>query len=470
MCGFNDLPDELLLEVLSVMVSSDSKKQRGTRNQDPRTLRLVSKRVNVLVTPWVFSDLHLNIPVAFGFELSDWVRPTEIMNALATSSPLARIFEHTTVLYVSIRLPIPNQTDETITPELGAAVLQAKRTVQQHLFATVVALKNLRSVSWVYYTLEPPDIMNDLVRALGTLKSLTHFELYGQIDSVTTLSLQPLCNLHSVKISWSSYQTKAFLLQVAQLIEHSPNLQELVTYNSPHTMEDLPFSTLVPPLPQPLSLTKLDLNGVEITPEDVHTHIRHFHNLKSLKYKSKENPSSLWPSLGEHNIHLKSLSTNTKIYPLLSDYLISYTGLEELHLEAKHLADNSSDVVDKFYSILAHHHRTLKRVQLKYPPGKAWAQKPTDAQLEGISKCNKLEELLVNFSFTREELRSKNAASMTIWLQTAMRFPKLEHLRLRLLRDSRVAHDAIKFSKKILKQFERDSKAVHFDTEIRFAT
>ncbi|KAF9442548.1 hypothetical protein P691DRAFT_765103 [Macrolepiota fuliginosa MF-IS2] len=303
------------------------------------------------------------------------------------------------MLYVSICPLIPDQTDGTITLELGAAVLQARRTVQQHLFAAVVALKNLQSVSWDYHMLEPPDTMTDFIHALGTLKSLTHFELYGQIDSVTTLSLQPLCNLHLVKISWNSPQMKAILLQVAQLIERSPNLQELVAYSLSHTVGDLPFSTLVPPLPQPLSLTKLDLNGVEITPEDVHTHIWHFHNLKSLQYKLRGDLSSLWPSLGEHNVHLKSLSTNAKIYPLLSDYLISYTGLEELDLEAKHLADNLSDVVDKFYSVLSHHHWTLKRVQLKYPLGKAWAQKPMDAQLEGILKCNKLKELWVNFLF-----------------------------------------------------------------------
>ncbi|KAF9453636.1 hypothetical protein P691DRAFT_579238 [Macrolepiota fuliginosa MF-IS2] len=472
MYSFDDLPDELLVEVLNAMTPKFLKKQEGTRKQELCTLRLVSKRINALITPRLFDSLRLVAPAASGLKLSDCVRYSEIITALAISSPLARVFERTTILYVSIFQLFLDQEDESTTPELTTAILQARTAVQQHLFAAVAALRNLRSVSWLYGMLEPSDITTDFVRALGTLKILAHFEFYGKIDpNNTTISFQPLSNLRSVKVSWESPPTETFLLQVAQLITRSPNLQGLTARNLRPVMEPS-FNTLVLSLPQPLQLTQLDLYGIGIT-SDVRNRIQHFHNLTTLVLMNgpwKAHQSSLWPCLGEHAIHLKSLSTDAMIYPRLFEYLISYMGLEELCLRAKHSADDSGDIVDRFYSILAQHHKTLRKVQLRSPRGKAWVQQPTDAQLEGILKCRKLKELSVCFSFTREKLQSKNTTSVMIWLQAAMQLPELEHLQLCLphnsLRRVTQLEAAMEFSKAILEEFEEDSKSVHFVTEI----
>ncbi|KAF9453638.1 hypothetical protein P691DRAFT_755266 [Macrolepiota fuliginosa MF-IS2] len=336
------------------------------------------------------------------------------------------------MLYVSIFQLFLDPEDESTTPELTTAILQARAAVGHHLSAAVAALRNLRSVSWLHGLPEPLDITTDCVRALGTLRFLTHFEFHGKIDPNTTLSFQPLSNLRSVTVSWKSLPTEAFFLQVAQLITRSPNLQELTARNLLHPT-DLPLDTLILPLPLPLPLTKLDLYGIRTTPDDVRTRIQHFRNLTTLVLVNslwKLHESSLWPYLGEHTIHLKSLSTDAMIYPLLSDYLMSYTGLRELNLWAKHTDDDSGSVVDRFYSILAHHHRTLERAHIRSSRGKAWTQRPTDAQLEGILKCHKLKDLSVYLSFTREELESKNKTPVMIWLQAAMQLPELRHLRL----------------------------------------
>ncbi|KAF9453637.1 hypothetical protein P691DRAFT_579245 [Macrolepiota fuliginosa MF-IS2] len=74
MYGFDDLPDELLVEVLNAMTPENSKEQEGTRKQELCTLRLVSKRITALVTLQAFDSLRLSVPVASDLKPSDCVR------------------------------------------------------------------------------------------------------------------------------------------------------------------------------------------------------------------------------------------------------------------------------------------------------------------------------------------------------------------------------------------------------------
>ncbi len=166
MPSLGDLPIEIILEVIEFV--SDSYKRsvqttppqlipwqftpvnvaRGRIHKDVLCeLRLVSRDLNALVTPALFSELSLFFSDVNQDTAPDCTRCQEIITALASRS--TQVFNHTKRLYFRTQSLYWNPNDQR------AGVVEMRRAVTENVFDAISALKNLRTVSQVLFTVKP---------------------------------------------------------------------------------------------------------------------------------------------------------------------------------------------------------------------------------------------------------------------------------------------------------------------------
>ncbi|KAF9448903.1 hypothetical protein P691DRAFT_775075, partial [Macrolepiota fuliginosa MF-IS2] len=432
MSMIEDLPDELLSKI--VISSTIATPGLQCQKAPLRNLRLVSKRLSGFASALLFASLQLKFTGDMGQHSSRHVeRSAEIVLALATQS--TRLFQNTTDLFI----------ESTIAGRHPENPSETQKTIVTNIFDAISALRNLRTMGWVYSSdHDPYELTVNVMHALSTLPSFqgfSHLLLWGALRH--SFSFQSISNLHKVDISWGNDSTNRFSSEVASLLARCPSLTDLrldAGFGPGYSYVELSniFSGVDGLDMDPLPLRRLDLDRIVVTPDDISTRIQRFRNLEFLGIL--ENPATcsatafgeICAILSRHEIYPRSLKTDVIHDPLFLDYLRSCPGLYELTIIPKHPLDDSPEIREIFFKeILPRHRETLRHLCFGTVDPTVWSLPLPGDQLTEIIKCHKLYALVVNIVFEKEEVDRGDTTKPDTWMRVGLQLPELAFLHMR---------------------------------------
>ncbi|EKM83091.1 hypothetical protein AGABI1DRAFT_125570 [Agaricus bisporus var. burnettii JB137-S8] len=334
MSDSHDLPGEIILEIARFATPVDpSGIGYPIGPEELRNLRLVSKRFNNLISPLLFSILHLHFGDVDNRKspMPDFIRCQEIITALATRS--TSVFHHTKKLrlYIGIRYRVESE-----------GILSVWTLLTDNIFDAICGLKNLRTIQSVRVEKKIPNahprsiIAAFLTRHLAQKSPSKLFTPWVHSPHLKALNisvsaplstfLSPLhsnlSNLTIFRIERDRDSTWHFIPEVASLLSRCPDMTELSLSGRYSLRHEKPILRLreifseIGQLEKPWRLQKLELKSVEVTPDDIRAHIRHLKHLTFLEIL--ENPCSgsattfgeIWAIFKQHGIALRELSTD----------------------------------------------------------------------------------------------------------------------------------------------------------------
>ncbi len=265
---------------------------------------------------------------------------------------------------------------------------------------------------WDYYPskLYSSRFITHFITSLGLLPNLRRLSIiFESNDFHPNFSFEPLSELFSISIEWRTRTRPPphVIHEISKLVSRSPDLETfeltlgrgLLPETSP-TFGDV-FSSLrsLPP-GVCLGLNQIKLAGFSVAAVDFIAHSRHFKRLEILEMLHIGDPLQASSSMAgichclEHErIYLKGFVVECIHPPEVFHYLSSYSGLEHLRLYPNHLNDDSTKLVDQFFSlVLPLHCNSLHSLEVGTDTPTAWTEL-TKPQLEYFENCTSLSRI-----------------------------------------------------------------------------
>ncbi|KAF9443511.1 hypothetical protein P691DRAFT_808846 [Macrolepiota fuliginosa MF-IS2] len=183
-------------------------------------------------------------------------------------------------------------------------------------------------------------------------------------------------------------------------------------------------------LDAPLKLKKLVAIGIVVAPDDFRLHLRHFRYLEKLEIGWNSDPDSathfgeICAILHAEGIHLRDITGATIHHPAIIRYLASYSGIERMILRPSHPLDDSTQVINRFFSsVLRQHRNSLRYLELGLNKNTAWSRLLGRDLMIEVERCQRLEELICWVYVSLEDKRSNNTdilVSSSLFLDQAL--------------------------------------------------
>jgi hypothetical protein len=220
--GSSSLPPEILLLILDHLPAGAL-----------LSLRATSKALLYVITPQVFSHVHLNLSQSRN-ATENPRRELQCLQSLA--DPSSTIAPYVTTLYIaSQRAGVYMYTSKT-----DASAKLVVRTVlsDQHLTLSISKLRNLKTVCWgLDLNSDPSDY---LISTAGTLSSLPSLKTLmvnivsspNRVQNSTLPPFRDFKNLCTLSVAYSADIPRACLQNITAAINASPSLANLSISNS----------------------------------------------------------------------------------------------------------------------------------------------------------------------------------------------------------------------------------------------
>jgi hypothetical protein len=233
--------------------------------------------------------------------------------------------------------------------------------------------------SWTYEPSEvfAPTMISRFIRDLGSIQTLRDLTIIFEIPTTNDLrlgfscefpadfSLQPLSGLASRSITCKTKKrpTPELIKEISGLLQQCRKLERFSFYiprtgNVDHQISIHDIFAPVVHFPEhcPPHICSLKLEGITVDVEHFRTHF-FFKSLQALTMLADHSPSfschftAICALLKEEEIHVKKFGTDCLYPPEVFRYLMSYSGIEHLRLQAgRHELDNSPALMERFFS------------------------------------------------------------------------------------------------------------------------
>ncbi len=271
---------------------------------------------------------------------------------------------------------------------------------------------SLSNTRWNYY----PDpsyssrFINHFVSTLSSLPNLKDlYVIFESNDFHPDFSLEPISGLLSISIKWfKEIPPPSHVVQeISKLLSRCHDLESLVfTMPRAYSIENTPsfgdiFGSLASlPIGISLQLRHIKLFGVSVKAVDFIPHLRHFKSLETLDILSNGDAAESSSSIAQicqhfeqEQVNLKHFVTESVCPPEIFHYLSSFSGLEHLCFHPHHPDDDSTELVDRFFStVIPLHRQTLKSLRFGTHTPTAWT-KLNEVHLEQVEKCTSLRKI-----------------------------------------------------------------------------
>ncbi|KAJ2934100.1 hypothetical protein H1R20_g2979, partial [Candolleomyces eurysporus] len=383
-----------------------------------RNLRLVSKVVNELVEPLVFST------VTFYFMKEEEPNhiPELLKYIISGASPFVRWAKE-----LHIRDMVPTAADGWLEhdPWLGEEREMMLASQKEDL---VPAIKSLIRVQHVKFTVNEGESFKDPLCAVAELPGLRDLELTFSysFDFVNTqVPLARFSKLRSLSLR-RLVPTPGIVEGLKHLIASSPSLSQLtiICFSakpddeqdgvnqhyldlcslleatgppaaslSEHTVKDIISSSV--------AIQALSIAGGQILAPTVVPSLRSLTALHIFNDYVQIDPL-FWSALQNSQIHLRKLTVVLILQPII-DYLLSYNGLEAITISHSNCDPgidraNEEPFVHLFFgAVLPKHSGSLRLIELDDTVERAWII--TQSYLQGVLACKRLECLTLTYAF-----------------------------------------------------------------------
>ncbi len=264
---------------------------------------------------------------------------------------------------------------------------------------------------------DPEQLAREIFRALATLPHFQGFDHLGLMGVLSSpFPLQLLSNLTIFKVVWLREKNAYLFPQIASLLTRCPDLSEVSLTGGGSS--DACFNEIFAEISGVeilLRIRRLETHGVVVTSNDIKSiaqHLRHLEFLGITNNRTKDASAtlgSICDTLRQHDIYLKGISIDVTPDPLFLSYLTSYSGLIDLKIFvlSSPEEDRSRIITDQIYrEILPKHQETLENLKLhSIMPGALWSTFPTNDQLSGLRRCQRLKKLAVSQGMNPEQLQ-----------------------------------------------------------------
>ncbi|KAJ3575985.1 hypothetical protein NP233_g742 [Leucocoprinus birnbaumii] len=431
MGSFEELPVDITFNIIEWL------------NDDTRSLcdlRLVSKSFNRLATCFLFSN--------FSFTPSN--DDLEKCHSLISESLMQKtsVFIPTRELHIKMGIWWDPFEEELAKPwfELWNVMLPTMTNLR--ILEPLFILFPIGVCSWGYWLPQscPPELVNGFLKSLGSLKSLTDLTISFHSDHPTpTLSLEPISGLKRLSIRWCLYRGlgKELIEQIASLLARCPDLE---VFEFSLDIQISSYRNIKPAITlkelfeglhmrgAPLKLRRLKTRGVVVYPEDFLTHLPHLKSLEQLEVVLDPSPTAsdymgeICAILRREGIHIQAFSTSTLHHPEIIRYLSSFNTLNRFSLQSFDQLDDSLALIDRFFSTLTRHHRSLKMLRLDVNRKSPWPQALKSHLQKEAGLYRSLHSLCSRVYVSQEEIISDNTRPLHTWLDIASTLPSLRHL------------------------------------------
>ncbi|EAU85228.2 hypothetical protein CC1G_06244 [Coprinopsis cinerea okayama7 len=325
-----ELPYELLDRILFFL-----------DREDLMTLRAVCYRLDELLLDQLFSEISINC-TQYGSQ-----RTGALLRQLSTGK--SRVSRVAKTLHIANLVPFthPAQSNWQETD-----LDQGLRPIQQSYLAPALrALRNITTVHWSVKVSDPYSSMCDALAALPHLDSL-----YLYLDRWTHSTLFPFDKFHDLKLKRLHFESGDYFRPIT--CETIPHLRKIIA-GSPD-LEELSFTPLLIQGPRITTLddlfirdgeTKkclkenggvLPLTSIRLAYPMLSKEMHTWGALKNLVSLDITNGQAdirpLWKFFSAHSFELQVIKVGNLSFELI-EYLLTYTGLRELHLRSVFAAE-----------------------------------------------------------------------------------------------------------------------------------
>ncbi|KAJ3566158.1 hypothetical protein NP233_g7171 [Leucocoprinus birnbaumii] len=338
---FNDLPIELLEEIVDFSVLLPLPAKERTPVPGLKRLRLVSRRMNEAVSPRMASRFRIWI-----FERPTPAHCDEICTDLAAGIPT--FLQHLIVLNIKMM-------------DFLDVDVHHWSNLLKLLF---LASPNIGAVRWTNDPTKlrryPETFIPWFLRSISSLQNLSELSVlvWDTEEVAQTFPLEPIPQLRTFKILWKcSYSPQQ------QILSQISCLMPLFRLRS-------------------MMLQSLNLRGVIVKANEFKQHLRHFRYLSRLHITIDPSPSAavnigeILRTLGDNKIYLTDVLVDAIHHPGVFGYLSSYSTLERLELRPRDQLDDFPSSSGRFLYLgisctvpitPAAHHSGLSMVTLGGP-------------------------------------------------------------------------------------------------------
>lgn len=417
------LPTEILEKIVNFLTQLPPNETLVKRL---RNLRLVSKRMDDIISPLILPKYHIAVS-----SRPSLARCDEICAALTSRVPTAfRYMRELEVVMFDII--------DVDAPRPWFILLQL-------LFPT---LGKIKTVKWTYDPIElrsyPESTISDFLVSLASLRTLTELTvvLWTREDPGLVFPLEPIPQLRTFRVVWHcpySPHPKA-LSRISHVVFSCPKLESfsfvIPSVNLGAFMSPVMFAQVfeaASSLSHNMVLQALELRGVVVTPNDIKEHMRHFRSLSKLCVGCDPSPfaakniGEVLQVFGENGIFLKNILIDKLHHPSTFGYLSSYSGIEQLSLQPGHPLDDSLQLMDKFFtSVLPAHSESLKWLRTGRQRATRWTEPCSTEQLAAVENCQLLEYIHCWVSIKPDDITKNESEALERWLKSALKLPKLQ--------------------------------------------
>ncbi|KAK0458833.1 uncharacterized protein EV420DRAFT_1642553 [Desarmillaria tabescens] len=404
-------------EILSLIIGEF---YNASEWEDLRALRLTCQRLSELITPILFSDVHVNLCGSKIFKASSQLEDFSLRRTRVTQF----------VKSLNI-LSLEQQFDD-----MGIQALRASLNASRHIGSAIRSLRSVDHVSLHVCQYNPKNSTGVVLDALTYLPKLTSLTLSG--DTATNwcdINFHGFMNIVEFTIEAPTGEYLEHHLHT--FMTNNPRLQRLcVTFQPPHLRIGwrLDVAYIFDKKKGPFALEHLELHGRWRISDP--SCIGQLPSLASLCLSDDDDEGSSLALLLSHLVSpLKKL-----VFPLpaakqrrlgksdhiLMAHLSSYSGLEELTVSALGVASQT----ELFREALPCHIDTLTKVVLNYA---FWDISPCDYDFLAVSQFHNLQHLevtLLSIILTASEVV---VPTVVAWLDIATRLYKLRNLHLHVI-------------------------------------
>ncbi|KIK66126.1 hypothetical protein GYMLUDRAFT_239764 [Collybiopsis luxurians FD-317 M1] len=420
---FSSLPLELL----------DLIGNETARLQDRKSLRCTCSLFGIVFRPHVLAEVTLNIH-------ADNLDPgISLLQVLARefnsgSGGVSKLVRTLNIDSLSPAFPSKDSTFDIFLKRKSRSSLFAS-TAEKNLWLcfepALKSLRNLNTLRWRWQSRESEWTRDVLLALLSTpswcrnLKDCTiHNDSNGKIFIPSPLlrRLRVLSITGPVIPGIFSTRSPASRLETVRLFRKGPHL--------------IPLNTAIPS-----TISSLGLDGWTIdVPKIIHNNLTSLHLGERIIYTNSDivlDPhghfrretayDSLWNTLSDKQVHLRSLAVAFKITGALLDYLQSYSGLENLSLMGHSIPTRRFEEVslrNRFFErVLPMHEKTLLKLEIKPKYDDGWCFGPHN--IEVFRRCRRLRCLLVGVDSHGLDDDSESLVNAEDYIDLSRHYPRM---------------------------------------------
>jgi hypothetical protein len=379
--------------------------------------------MNDLISPILFNKIVI-VPGRWRHEL-EIQKCKGLCDDLDSGNPVVQTHARSAILELvdAIRW----QSEPRLWIELLERLVPKLKKLQSLWYVSSPLIRRILTKQMASWTYQPsnaftPTMISRFIQDLGSIQTLRDLTIILEIPTTSHLrlglscefpadfSLQPLSGLASLSITCKSKKrpTPEVIKEISGLLQRCPELEKFSFYiprtgNLDHQISIRDMFAPVVHFSEhyPSHIRSLKVEGITVDIEHFRTHF-FFKSLQALTMLADHSPSfsshfaAICTLLREQEIHVKKFATDCLFPPEVFRYLMSYSGIEHLRLQAgRHEEDNSSALMNRFFSVvLPLHHNSLRKLKLGSFMETVWTGVPSRSQLDCVESCRGLTQFV----------------------------------------------------------------------------